>query len=191
MILTCPRCATRYLVDPLEVWTTGRTVECEACGQRWRSAGEGVRPAPRPEAAREEEPPPVDPPRGKAALDDDPEATTPGNPDPVESQSSPERELDPAQTRPDWHATLPDTPPVADEALTGESLFRKPPQRLTSTFASPRPGAARWLAVVFLVIIVLAAVVMFRDVIVQALPGLAPFYASMGLLVHPAVAPRG
>jgi hypothetical protein len=39
--------------------------------------------------------------------------------------------------------------------------------------------------------IAVAAFVVFRDVIVAALPGLAPIYAAMGLLVHPVVHPHG
>jgi hypothetical protein len=47
------------------------------------------------------------------------------------------------------------------------------------------------MAIAFLVMIALAAVLVFRDVIVSALPGLAPIYAAMGLLVHPAAVPHG
>jgi hypothetical protein len=177
------------LVDPLQVWTTGRTVECEACGQRWRAAGQGLQPPSGPELAPEQEPPPAASPPTGASLDDESEATTSGEAEPIEVR--PEPEPDAAQTRPDWHAPLRDAAPAGDAALTGELLFGKPPRRATASFASPRSGAARWLSLVFLVIIVLAAAVMFRDVIVQAFPGLAPVYASMGLLVHPAVAPRG
>ena len=53
MILTCPRCATRYLADAAQLWTTGRTVQCEACGQRWRASGSGEPPAPPPLTAPE------------------------------------------------------------------------------------------------------------------------------------------
>jgi hypothetical protein len=34
------------LIEADQVWTTGRTVRCEACGQEWRAFGQGAPPAP-------------------------------------------------------------------------------------------------------------------------------------------------
>jgi predicted Zn finger-like uncharacterized protein len=44
MILTCPRCATRYVVGEDQVGLQGRKVKCAACGERWMVAA-----APEPE----------------------------------------------------------------------------------------------------------------------------------------------
>ena len=35
MILTCPSCATRYLVDPAALGETGRMVRCARCAHTW------------------------------------------------------------------------------------------------------------------------------------------------------------
>ncbi len=35
MILTCPACTTRYMVDPLELGRDGRRVRCAKCGHSW------------------------------------------------------------------------------------------------------------------------------------------------------------
>ena len=43
MILTCPRCATRFFVDDAQIWAAGRVVKCAECGDRWTA-----RPAPPP-----------------------------------------------------------------------------------------------------------------------------------------------
>ena len=35
MILTCPSCATRYLIDPTALGVTGRVVRCARCSHSW------------------------------------------------------------------------------------------------------------------------------------------------------------
>jgi predicted Zn finger-like uncharacterized protein len=35
MILTCPECSTRYLVDPRNLGATGRLVRCASCAHTW------------------------------------------------------------------------------------------------------------------------------------------------------------
>jgi predicted Zn finger-like uncharacterized protein len=40
MILTCPECASRYLVDDASIGPAGRAVRCSACGARWTARAE-------------------------------------------------------------------------------------------------------------------------------------------------------
>jgi len=183
MILTCPRCASRYLADPAEVWTTGRTVQCGSCGQRWRAVGQGSRPptgTPPPEAASA---PTVDTVTEESASDAG-EVMAAG----AERRPEPEPAQPAAGSRPDWHAAPPPEPPsAAERRLTGETLFAANPWRPGSRRGGA-PALGAWLAVVFLVVIAAATLVLFRDVILAAFPGLAPAYAALGLLAHPAAA---
>ena len=43
MIITCPSCSARYVVDPVKIGSDGRTVKCAKCGHAW------AQPAPTPE----------------------------------------------------------------------------------------------------------------------------------------------
>ena len=57
MILTCPECASRYLVGDDSIGPAGRTVRCSACGARWTAHAEDAAapppapPPPEPEPA--------------------------------------------------------------------------------------------------------------------------------------------
>lgn len=106
-----------------------------------------------------------------------------------QAEAGPRAESEPGAPSTDWHAALSPAPPASDESLS-IPVFRPPP-RLTTAFGSGPSRAGRWLAIAILVVIALFALVVFRDVIVAALPGLAPIYAAMGLLVHPSAAPHG
>lgn len=68
MILTCPRCAARYVVGEDQVGPQGRKVKCTACGEIWRAEAEVpeppppyivVEPEPEPEVESVEAPGPV------------------------------------------------------------------------------------------------------------------------------------
>ncbi|MEX2648437.1 MAG: DUF3426 domain-containing protein [Alphaproteobacteria bacterium] len=57
MILTCPACQTRYLVDPAALGARGRTVRCARCGDTWLQEP----PADQPKTIDAPPPPPPPP----------------------------------------------------------------------------------------------------------------------------------
>ncbi len=60
MILTCPSCATRYLVDPAALGARGRAVRCARCAHTWQaSPADAAATSPEP-FAESDAPPPAD-----------------------------------------------------------------------------------------------------------------------------------
>jgi predicted Zn finger-like uncharacterized protein len=48
MIVTCPECSTRYLVDPQSMGQVGRSVRCANCGHTWHQTPPAPEPRPEP-----------------------------------------------------------------------------------------------------------------------------------------------
>lgn len=51
MILTCPNCSARFMIDGAALGASGRTVRCGACGHSWLQRPEQGAPETAPEAA--------------------------------------------------------------------------------------------------------------------------------------------
>lgn len=57
MILTCPACTTRYLVDPSAIGNEGRRVRCARCQHTWHAEQEAEEASAAPIATEEDEAP--------------------------------------------------------------------------------------------------------------------------------------
>lgn len=179
MILTCPRCATRYEVDETDIRQEGRLVRCSACDEQWRAFPDGRESAAQPTEADapvletvEAEP---------AALADRPDeleaadASPPlrfrpleGEPAVAAHDASEERGLtlhEPPAERPTPSADAPFVAPVRTAA----------PRRRS------RAGLAWALGLLVLVIIAAAALVAWREQVMRASPAAVGAYSAIGL----------
>jgi predicted Zn finger-like uncharacterized protein len=117
MIITCPACATRYVVPDSAVGAEGRTVRCAKCRHSWFQEGPELAAAPPPPAVEEPEARPAEP---SAVPTAPPPPPPPPQPEPV-PQPEPEADLpepvDDADPPPIDEAP---PPPIAPRVSLGE-----------------------------------------------------------------------
>jgi len=136
MIITCPRCSTRYVIDPAVLVPNGRAVGCSNCGHHWTQAPST--PASTPEDAA----PPAHP--------EPPASSSETPPEEVAETASPLEEIPPEQppdteteiesgdeTEPSSPPSAPSTPEPADPApLEPPGTPDAPEDAVTQTIAS-------------------------------------------------------
>ena len=93
MILTCPSCATRYVVDPKAIGASGRTVRCARCHKSWHQDVPEDLPPPRLsrpfEYVPDPEPPPPVMPSVSSSYEDRPAFDPFAEPDPEPAVQAP------------------------------------------------------------------------------------------------------
>ena len=189
MIITCPSCAARYVVDPVKIGPNGRTVKCAKCGHAWAET------APPPDADADT-PPPTAEDISRAfeeSSDEQPDAREPDD-DSFGGDDAPAGAADDTVEDPGsdefrarfdeaFHSGGDDAPPPpgrgAGRARRGANV---PALRRES---SPWPARLAWLLLIVVIGGTIGGGIAFRDAITAAWPASAKLYDAVGLSPEP------
>ncbi|MDE2357386.1 MAG: zinc-ribbon domain-containing protein [Alphaproteobacteria bacterium] len=155
MILSCPKCATRFLIEADQITDAGRKVRCSACGEAWRAY-------------------PADAAPGDSETPDGDDASSSA------SDAPPAETVEPGEAEPEA-AAPPPVPSVPEAPSSDESAPIVAPIA-TQTRAAPtrEPGLNIALIVVAL-IAVFVAFYAFRVEIMRLAPATRSAYTAVGL----------
>lgn len=182
MILTCPSCATRYMVDATALGQGGRTVKCVRCGHRWHQtpvedalpAAEAptTEPVSEPEQEQEQEPEPTPEPEIAAEVEPAPEPE-PEAP-PAAAATTEDAELAAAMT-----AATAETDDAAAETP-------EPPRPASQPAVAAAASGGSWLWVGWLTLVtvvagIVAGVALFREPLVAFWPPASQLYEIVKL----------
>ncbi|MBM3569627.1 MAG: DUF3426 domain-containing protein [Alphaproteobacteria bacterium] len=185
MLIACPKCGTRFRVDPAMLGA-GRRVRCTVCDQVWFKHGlSGRRPTPPPAwpPAEAAPPPPMAMPEPEPMPLPEPLPELPAMPElPAEPEPPPEPEPEPPPPEPEPEPPPPEPKPEDIEPRPRKTPAKKPPKAKET---KPR-GSLAWIGWVIVGVVIaglLAGVVFMRNFIVLYLPQAEPVYEALGLTV--------
>jgi predicted Zn finger-like uncharacterized protein len=166
MILTCPKCATRYLVEDSEIRPEGRKVRCSTCGETWRVTAQSA--------------------AAESTLEALPKPTADS---PAEAEREPGVETqDPEVSSLAEITAEAAAPPILETIRTeaDEALIVAPINTQSRAAGQPKSNLAANLG---LAIIVIAALVVaafsFRAEIMRLVPATSGVYGALGLAGKP------
>ena len=183
MILTCPNCATRYVVEDADLRADGRLVRCSACSEQWRAYPgdthdqpgrdheQGLDAGPIEGLAVAGSPPPAEPRILEPELSQPPAAPASNLAvfPPAETET---RELDEEE------------PDAGEPALVVSPVM---PERRRQRRDSTGPIVA---VAAVLLILAIAALIAFPHTVVRLTPAAASAYRALGVPVTAPATPR-
>ncbi len=208
MIVTCPSCQTRFNLDAAKLQPVGRHVRCAKCSHRWLQLPEGMEPPaglmppaldgpetqPEPQAAPESalaapESPAVAAPEAAAAPESAPaesaEAEAPAPETPAEAAQSPATPADQAAATADATAEkpIPKLEPPSGRLRLGNRATGPitVPPLMRPARPARRSSGLGLLLIAGVIIGLLVAAFVFRDVIARKVPGADAIYALLHL----------
>ena len=205
MIIPCPSCSARYVVDPLKIGAQGRTVKCAKCANAW------AQPAPTPEemAGADTEPAAAQP-AAPVPTPDPASATAPAAAPSEAPSESPDEEPDPSDVAAALGERIGREPAEPDDDIVTETdddfrtnfdaAFGKGSDPATRTLrragsstmpalprkSSPWPARIAWIALIVVVVGVIGGMLGFQQSISQSWPPSQKLYDLIGLTPEPA-----
>ena len=175
MILTCPECKSRYVVNPSALMPNGRTVRCAKCSHSWFE----------------------DKPDSEIEIIKPPEETPEDAPDPVKKPDTapekPAEETSPENTTHDNADDKPDEEPSYDFPIQKPKKRRRPvaktanlPALQNHKYGSNKLG---WISLFIFVTAIIGSFLLFQTSIINSWPASKKLYVAVGLedTEHPKV----
>ena len=192
MIIACPSCGARFNLDPAKLLPAGRNVRCAKCAHRWRQMPEGYE-----EPAQIAAPEPAPPPEPLPAEPAQPVAEAPPPPEEEAEPHPPTPPETPAEMAQSLAAiaeqvTGANKPKGAEEAkLQANPIARLArrtspgpitvPPRMRPMRPAKRSSHLGLILIAGLVIGLLIAAYVFRDIISRTVPGADVIYSLLQL----------
>lgn len=185
MILTCPKCATRYLVDPAKIGRAGRDVRCARCSHEW-----WAEPPAESQAAPEIAPsPPAAPPAVDSAVEAAIDAAVAPAVEPavaatpaIAAETQTPAEAAAVAPRAELRAIDPPLSPAEDVSFQEVGRREQIRSNLPALVKPKRRiGGVILLAVVVLALAIFNGLVLARETLLAAWPPIAQVYALIGM----------
>lgn len=174
MILTCPECKSRYVVNPNALLPSGRTVRCAKCSHSWfqEKPADDVEIIPPEEQKTEEAKPSSDEPQdsNEASVD----KNNPSEQDKEQAQS-PDKNNDQETSDDDFDFPINNPRKRRRPVPKGSNL----PALQNQKYGSSKTG---WISLAIFITTIICSLMIFQDTITHSWPASQKLYIAKGLM---------